>query len=85
MSVGNKKVSSVDWCLLSSIAGLVTPSGKFSMPVTRTWMPSKTRAPPIAQPSQRTAIHHKGVPRMRNDAATMIMPHGTTVTSIQSI
>ena len=55
------------------------------MPVTRTRMPRITRAPSMIQPSQRTAIHHSGLPRTRIDATTMMMPHGITVTSIHSI
>ena len=46
-------------------------------------MPSKTRAPPIAQPSQRSAIQYSGIPRFHSELTHMMMPQGTTVTSIQ--
>ena len=54
------------------------------MPVTRVWMPSSTRAPPMAQPSQRAAIQYSGMPRFQSERRTMMMPQGITVTSIHS-
>ena len=38
----------------------------------------------MIQPSQRTAIHHSGSPRLHMEATSMISAHGTTVTSIHS-
>jgi len=43
-----------------------------------------TRAPSIAQRSQRAAIQYSGSPRRQIDAVSMMMPQGTTVTSIHS-
>ena len=39
----------------------------------------------MIQPSQRTAIHHSGVPRMPMEATSITMAHGTTVTSIHTM
>ena len=38
----------------------------------------------MAQLSQRTAIQYSGVPRRQSEATHMMIPHGTTVTSIHS-
>ena len=44
-----------------------------------------TRAPSMAQRSQRTAIQYSGLPRTRMEASSMMMAHGITVISIQSV
>ena len=71
MIVGIRKVSKVDWCLTSRIAGLVLPVGRFSIPVTRTLIPSRTRAPSICHPSQRAAIQNICSPLLQSEAVTM--------------
>ncbi len=50
------KVSQSDWCLTSSTAGAVLPTGRFSNPITWLRMPRITVPPSTASLSQRAHI-----------------------------
>ena len=85
MSEGSKNVSSVDWCLTSKTAGLFSPVGKCSQPLTRTRITRNTRAPAMAVRNQARAMDHSGLPRIKIEAPKIANAKGTTVAIIHSM
>ena len=79
-----QKVSQVLWCLTSSTAALVSPVGRFSMPVTRFLMPRISVPPVTATRSQPAHIQYMVVLLTKIEAMMTKMAHGITVTAIQS-